>query len=87
MNDNKPYLVEGDIRTFSPDVFDYDLEWHVDFEDRKIIVLESNGWCLQFDNEVPRPLQKDQEIFIKKMTWHRIIKGEGQLIVKIFKLS
>ena len=87
MNDEKPYKEEGSLRTFSPDVFDYDQEWHVDFEDRKIIVLESNGWKLQFDNQVPQPLEKNQEIFIEKMTWHRIIKGEGQLIVKILKLS
>jgi hypothetical protein len=87
MNDKKPYIEIENIRTFSPDVFDYDLEWHVDFEDRSIKVLETAGWKIQFDNQIPQELEKDQEIFIEKMTWHRIIKGTGPLIVKITKLS
>lgn len=87
MDDNKPYVEVNDIRTFLPDVFDYDLEWHVDFEDRLVKVIESSGWKIQFDNQIPQELEKDQEFFIEKMTWHRIIKGAGPLIVKITKLS
>lgn len=83
----KPYVEDGSIRIFSPDVFDYELEWHVDFEDRIIKVIDSSGWKLQFDNQIPQGLEINQEIFIEKMTWHRIIKGDGQLVVQITKLS
>lgn len=83
----KPYDEEGSVRMFSPDVDEYDLEWHVDYEDRIVNVIQSDGWKLQFDNQIPQELIKNQEIFIEKMAWHRIIKGAGQLIVKITKLS
>jgi hypothetical protein len=86
MND-KPYKEDDCIRTFYPDVHDYDLEWHVDFEDRMIDVVESDGWKLQFDNQIPQILSVGQRIFIEKMAWHRIIRGVGQLKVKITKLS
>lgn len=87
MISNKPYIEEDSIRTFSPDVEDEELEWHVDFEDRMITIIQSENWKLQFDNKIPQALLNGQEILIKKMAWHRIIKGDGPLIVKITKLS
>lgn len=84
---DKPYVEDGDIRIFSPDVFDYELEWHVDFEDRIVKIIDTSGWKIQFDNQIPQELTKNQKIFIKKMTWHRIIRGDGQLVVQITKLS
>ncbi len=84
---SKPYKEEDSIRTFSTDVNCEELEWHVDFEDREITILKSGGWLLQFDNEIPNPLKDGQKIFIKSFSWHRIIKGNQPLIVKIIKLS
>jgi hypothetical protein len=82
-----PYIEDGSIRTFPIDVDNEELEWHVDFEDRDITVLQSGGWLLQLDNEIPKPLRDGQKIFIKSFSWHRIMKGREPLIVKIIKLS
>ena len=75
------------IRTFDPDVADEELVWHRDLEDRKIIVIESGGWGYQLDNQLPLPLEEGQELFIPKMLWHRVIKGNEKLVVQIKKLS
>jgi hypothetical protein len=87
MTNGNPYSEIGAIRIFSPNVDDYELEWHVDFEDRMVEVIESENWKLQFDNKIPQELLVGQKIFIEKMAWHRIIKGDGPLTVKITKLS
>lgn len=71
------------IREFSDNVDDHELEWHIDKEDRIVEVIENNGWKVQIDNQLPRLLEKT--IFIPKETYHRIIKGDGNLIVKIKK--
>lgn len=84
---NQPYVEEGSLRFFSSTVDDAEFEWHVDFEDRLITILKSNNWKLQLDETIPQKLIVGQEIFIEKFTWHRIIKGEGDLVVKIIKLS
>ena len=85
--EERPYVDEGCIRTFSPTVNDEELEWHVDYEDRIVTILDGEGWKIQFDEKIPSLLCVGQEIFIKKMSWHRIIKGSGNLIVNIKKLS
>lgn len=85
--DSKPYTEKDSIRTFETNVDDYELEWHVDFEDRMIKIIQASNWKLQFDNKVPSKLTNNQEIFIEKMAWHRIIKGDGPLIIQITKLS
>ena len=82
-----PYIEEGSIRTFTQNTDDIELEWHVDFEDREITIIQAGGWKLQLDEEIPQPLYNNQKIFIKSLSWHRIIKGYEPLIVKIIKLS
>jgi hypothetical protein len=72
------------LRTFSEDVDDHELEWHKDREDRIVEVIENHGWEFQMDNELPVYLENT--LFISKETYHRVIKGNGQLIVKITKL-
>ena len=71
------------VREFSEHVDTHELEWHIDKEDRIVEVIENNGWQLQIDNQLPRLLEK--VIFIPKETYHRIIKGDGNLKVKIKK--
>lgn len=71
------------IRTFSPDVDEEELEWHVDEFDRKIKVLEGGGWKIQMNNELPKLLKDGDEIFIPKMEWHRAIKGQNKLVIEI----
>ena len=74
------------IRTFDPDTTNEELVWHRDLEDREIIVIKSDGWGYQLDNQLPLPLKEDQELFIPKMLWHRVIKGNDKLVVQIKKL-
>ncbi len=72
------------VRSFSSDVDPDELKWHQDDEDRLIIVLESGkGWGFQYDNELPYELEVGDILFILRHEWHRVIKGEGDLVIKI----
>ena len=72
------------IREFSENVDTHELEWHVDKEDRIVEVIENNNWEVQIDNELPKLLS--DKLFIPKETYHRVIKGNKNLIVRITKL-
>jgi hypothetical protein len=74
------------IRTFSPEVEDDELKWHQDLNDRKVTILESGGWSFQMENELPTKLQNAKQIFIPKLVWHRVIKGDSKLVVEIEEL-
>ena len=71
------------LRTFNESVDNSELIWHMDKEDRLITVLESNNWYLQMDNSLPVKLEKNRRYFIPKMTYHRVIKGSGSLILEL----
>lgn len=76
---------DGNKRIFSSECNEEDLIWHRDREDRKITVLSAGGWLFQFENQLPISLSKGQEIFIKKGEYHRIIKGDGNLVISVKK--
>ena len=82
-----PYLDklngENFDRTLKNEVDDNELVWHRDHEDRYVKIVEGKGWELQIDNELPVELEIGKEYFIPKKTFHRIIKGCGNLIVNI----
>lgn len=71
------------IRVFDSNVDEHELKWHRDQEDRKITILESNGWEFQMDNNLPTKLKEGDKIFIPKDTYHRVIKGNGNLKIKV----
>ena len=71
------------VRTFSEDVESEELVWHRDKNDRVVEVIQSNGWKFQMDNELPKTLESGNVVKIPKETFHRVIKGEGNLIIKI----
>jgi quercetin dioxygenase-like cupin family protein len=71
------------IREFNENIDPIELKWHRDLEDRIITVLEGNGWYFQRDNELPLELKEGVNIFILKLEWHRIIKGNTILKIKI----
>ena len=71
------------IRVFEESIDASELIWHQDREDRTIKVIEANGWGYQLDNQLPLPLEDGQELFIPKMTYHRVIKGSGPLVVEV----
>jgi len=51
--------------------------------DRVLTDLEGKNWKIQLDNELPITLVSDTNYFIKKETYHRLLKGTGNLILKI----
>ena len=55
--------------------------WHRDLEDRTIEILEDTDWQIQLDNCLPTSL--NESIFIPRHHWHRVIKGNGNLKLKI----
>ena len=71
------------VRIFNEDIESEDLLWHVDEFNRIITVISGTGWKLQFDNELPFPIQKNDFYNIERETFHRLIKGNDQLILKI----
>ena len=71
------------IREFSQDIDELDLIWHMDDEDRTIVVIEETDWLFQFDDELP--LSLNFPIFIPRHKIHRVIKGNGNLKIKIIK--
>ena len=73
------------IRTFSSSTPELDLKWHWDEEDRTIEPIGQTDWLFQFDNRLPEPINKP--IFIPRGIVHRIIKGQGDLIIKVYKLK
>jgi hypothetical protein len=73
------------VRVFFGDLKESELVWHRDKEDRLVKSLKNNGWMLQLDNGLPQPITEDY-IFIPKESYHRLIKGDGDLKIKIIKL-
>ena len=74
-------------RTFKSDVDDGELVWHRDHEDGDVQVVEGDGWELQIDNQIPITLVTGKEYFIPKNTFHRILKGYGNLVVDIKEIK
>ena len=70
-------------RTFSSDVAEEELVWHRDRTNRRIHILGGQGWQLQFDDKLPEELMIGSDYYIQKMTYHRVIKGENDLIIRI----
>ncbi|MDB4337419.1 hypothetical protein OAA09_00215 [bacterium] len=84
----KPYtetiLNEGVIsRRFSKNVSPDLLIWHQDKHERVVKILEGNGWKFQIDESLPVVLKPGSEFLVPAFTWHRIIKGDSDLILKI----
>ena len=81
------YIKEGKlVRVFTPDVSVDELKWHQDLRDRKVTVVEDGGWSFQMENFLPINLSESKEFSIPKFVWHRVIKGDGNLIVEIEEL-
>lgn len=68
-------------RVFSEDVDISDLKWHFDEDDREIVLKKKTNWKIQFENELPKILESGMKI--KKGEYHRLIKGDGNLEIKI----
>ena len=73
------------LREFREDVDSQELIWHQDREDRVVKVIESAGWKLQMDNELPVLLEEGTIYNIPAYEFHRVIKGTGTLKVLVEK--
>lgn len=73
------------VREFLEETSSFEFVWHRDKEDRYILPTHITDWQFQLDNDIPRILGKDK-LFIPKETYHRLIKGTGDLTLKIWKL-
>jgi hypothetical protein len=83
----KPYKEEVKehyfIREFSDDVTQDELVWHRDLKDRKIEVLEGRGWKFQIDNSLPFNIIPGDHLTVKAKEYHRLIKGDTSLKLRI----
>ena len=76
--------VNESIRIFKSDVDDVSLVWHRDREDRIIKSIGDTDWMIQLDNELPKKIEGD--VFIPKGVYHRLIKGNNDLKIKVSKI-
>lgn len=73
------------LRYFDHNVISEELVWHQDREDRIIEVIQSNDWYFQRDEEVPFKLVEGMRFSIKKLDYHRLLRGKNDLIIKVTK--
>lgn len=71
------------IRLFDESIDHIELKWHRDDEDRSVVALGQTDWQIQLENELPKDL--DIPVFIERGQWHRLIKGNNSLTIKIVK--
>ena len=71
------------IREFSENIDPIELMWHRDNEDRTIEIIGETDWKIQLDNSLPTSI--NDRIFIPRHLWHRVIKGNKTLKLKIHK--
>tara|TARA_S200000501_G_C20216300_1_gene479541 strand:- start:147 stop:419 length:273 start_codon:yes stop_codon:yes gene_type:complete len=87
MEQTSPYreikMKSATLRVFDQEIEEEDLVWHRDRKKRKIEVLESGNWKLQLDNNRPILLEKGMTYTIPKMVYHRVIKGQYDLVLRI----
>ena len=72
------------IREFKQDTDSGEFVWHRDREDRVVESIGETDWMIQIDNELPKSLNDD--VFIPMGVYHRVIKGTGDLKIKLKKL-
>lgn len=72
------------IRTFTQETDSGEFMWHRDFEDRIIESIEKTDWMIQIDNELPKYIT--ERVYIPKGIYHRLIKGSGDLEIKLQKI-
>ncbi len=71
------------IRTFDETIDPIELQWHRDDEDRTVVSLDETDWLIQLEDKLPQSL--NTPVFIERGQWHRLIKGNGELLIKIVK--
>lgn len=83
---NKHITQEGITRIFNTKINNDELEWHRDKRTRFVKVLDGEGWKIQFDKELPKDIIPGTTIHINKNSYHRMLKGRTDLVVRIVEL-
>ena len=71
------------IRKFSSDTEEDELYWHRDKANRVIKVISGSNWMYQEEDCLPIELYPGLVFSIQKETWHRVIRGSGDLEIFI----
>ena len=71
------------IREFNENIDPIELMWHRDNEDSIVEIIGKTDWKIQLDNQLPTSM--NESISIPKHMYHRLIKGTGNLKLKIHK--
>lgn len=79
----KPYIDDGNIRTFDVLAENSEYVWHRDKETRRIEILEGDGWQFQVENSLPWLLVPGLTFEIEEGLYHRLIKGITDLKIRI----
>ena len=91
MVDNKPYEEYNKddyrIRFFDRCCNNSELIWHKDKKNRTVEVVNGGGWEMQFDNQLPFKLTTGMIVEVPKETFHRVLKGSDNLVVKIIEID
>jgi hypothetical protein len=86
---NNPYREtsgkEYSVREFLQSTSSFEYVWHRDKEDRYVQSINYSDWKLQLDNTIPVEFG-NSKLFIPKETYHRLIKGTGDITLKVWKL-
>ena len=77
------WMDESFIRVFCEELDNSELVWHRDKKDRIVEVISGDGWKFQYDNNVPFELKRGMVLEIKAYSYHRILKGNSDLILRI----
>jgi hypothetical protein len=72
------------IRDFKQDTDSGEFIWHRDHEDRIVESIGETDWLIQIDNELPKEIK--DKVLIPMGVYHRLIKGTGDLKIKLQKL-
>ena len=72
------------IREFSQNTDSGEMTWHRYIENRVIECIGDTDWMIQIDNELPNKIEG--EILIPMGIYHILIKGTGDLKIKLLKL-
>jgi len=88
---NKTYTDKHVTQSVFERIFDLkddneELTWHTHDCSRFIKVLEGSGWKVQFDNELPKDIIPGTTIHINKNSYHRLLRGHSELVVRIVEL-
>ena len=71
------------IRVFESQQDGTEFVWHRDKEDRLVEVVSGDGWKFQYDDNVPFDLQRGMRLEIDAYSYHRILKGNNTLVLRI----